>query len=379
MQEFRFTEEERLMVRPSLVLLAYSEAALKSPKVRRRLENLLMGNVKNFLRRHGFPAGRSWKEGGRIFLKQENAEAAAPLAAKVFGVDYAAPAVKAPLKLEALGGVAVSLLQGKLKGRVRFAVRARRVGSHPYTSRDVEREVGRILLESFPGKLEVDLENPELIIYVEAREKAAYIYREVFPGFGGLPEGSQGKTLTLLEDNSDLAAAWLIMKRGVKPVIFSTDEGKISGLGGKLAEWTADGSLEAYMAELPQTWRTLRKVEEGLKQALWEKAKVMAASQLASKLKLSAVVYGVKLGEAATINLKLLRLLREGLNSLLLTPLAGLNGEALKVSEILGVRLEEKLTVDFSLEEALTLEGKVGLREAVSGDLRKVKKLTVKV
>ncbi|MDE6566371.1 MAG: tRNA 4-thiouridine(8) synthase ThiI, partial [Lachnospiraceae bacterium] len=96
-----------------------------------------------------------------------------------------------------------------------FKVKCRRSDKHyPLTSPEVCMEMGGYLLERFPT-LSVDVHNPEVLIWVEVREKA-YVYSRVFPGAGGMPLGTNGKAMLLLSGGIDSpVAGYMIAKRGV--------------------------------------------------------------------------------------------------------------------------------------------------------------------
>jgi thiamine biosynthesis protein ThiI len=66
--------------------------------------------------------------------------------------------------------------------------------------------------------IKVDVHNPDKEIFVEIRDSTAYVFSDYLPGPGGLPMGSQGRVLVVLEEEKDAVAAWLIMKRGCKAI-----------------------------------------------------------------------------------------------------------------------------------------------------------------
>ena len=64
--------------------------------------------------------------------------------------------------------------------------------------------------------LEVDVHHPELTVYVEVRDYAAYVHTQPQPGAGGLPVGINGRAVSLLSGGIDSpVASWMIAKRGV--------------------------------------------------------------------------------------------------------------------------------------------------------------------
>ncbi|MHC1564679.1 MAG: THUMP domain-containing protein [Candidatus Hecatellaceae archaeon] len=375
-----------LALKPNLLLVAYSEIALKSRAVRRRLEAALISHVSTALTRAGLPPSSQWKEDGRIFFRHEKAEAAARPASKVFGVEYVAPAVRAEASLEAIAQTASSLLEGKVKLPTRFAVRARRIGSHPYTSRDVEAETGRRLLEAYPGKLKVDLENPQLTVHVEVRGRNAYLYLDVFRGLGGIPFGSQGDALAILDHANAAAATWLTMKRGIRPTLLIPGASRAEAergvkLARKLAEWTPTGKLEGYRLTLNHTSKSLAKVKgQVLRRVLLEKAKVLAGAELSRKLQVFSLILGLDLRPDVEASLAFLSALRSASNLLILTPLAGLTTPAREAFKVLGLKREavrlrfQRFPSEAELKAACV---KAGLKEAVMKDLEGLRRLRV--
>jgi len=197
-----------------VVLVRYSEIAIKAAASRKKMERLLIYNLRNALERRGIDFHDISKTQGRILIRTPQADAAAIAASRVFGVVSASPAIE--LDVTGLGDLVrhAAMAWSKLVNGKKFAVRVRRIGVHNFKSIDVAREVGAALFNSSNG---VDLENPDIELFVEVRYDKAYLYHEVIPGPRGLPLGSQeGKVLGLVSGGIDSpAAAWLMMKRGV--------------------------------------------------------------------------------------------------------------------------------------------------------------------
>src|SRR5690606_33970450 len=95
----------------------------------------------------------------------------------------------------------------------RFAVRARRTGTHDFSSKDIEVALGAALLPHSRG---VDLSRPETTAYIEVRDAHAFLFADRVTGAGGLPVGVEGRALALISGGYDSAvAAWLMLKRGI--------------------------------------------------------------------------------------------------------------------------------------------------------------------
>ena len=81
---------------------------------------------------------------------------------------------------------------------------------------DISRRMGGIILKNIPN-INVDVNNPEIIINIEIRKDYTYFYFDVINGLGGYPVGVAGKGLLMLSGGIDSpVAGYLAIKRGVK-------------------------------------------------------------------------------------------------------------------------------------------------------------------
>jgi thiamine biosynthesis protein ThiI len=207
-----------------LVLVRYAEMGLKSRAVRKRFESILVDNMMTALAAAGVE-GLVTTEHGRIFVEASDQEKAVRALSRVFGVASVSPTVSCASGMEEMK-LAISAFSLPLfKGGEGFAVRARRTGEHPFTSMDLGRELGSaIFLANHEKGVRVDLTSPDVEVFVEVRGRRAYIFSTYVPGPGGLPLGSQGKVVALVEGERDALAAWLVMKRGCR-IIALGEEG----------------------------------------------------------------------------------------------------------------------------------------------------------
>lgn len=84
----------------------------------------------------------------------------------------------------------------------------------PIHSMDFNRVVASHILKN--TNLKVDVHNPDVLVKIEIRENATYIYINEIKGAGGYPVGVQGKGLLMLSGGIDSpVAGYLTLKRGV--------------------------------------------------------------------------------------------------------------------------------------------------------------------
>lgn len=86
----------------------------------------------------------------------------------------------------------------------------------PINSMDFSRKIGGVILKNV-SDISVDVHNPELMVNVEIRMDAVYIYFNSEKGIGGYPVGVAGKGMLMLSGGIDSpVAGYLAIKRGVK-------------------------------------------------------------------------------------------------------------------------------------------------------------------
>ncbi len=196
-----------------LYLLRYGEIGVKSPRIRRNFEDILIDNIQRAFLKVDAEVFIE-RERGRIFAYADPEHSY--IFRRTFGLVSFSPADETDATIDSMGEVARDWAKG-LQGS--FAVRARRVGDHRFTSPEAAAEVGAHVLDENPG-LKVDLDDPDHAIHLEIRGNRAYVFSKVQDGPGGLPLSSQGKVAAWVDSKKASLAAWLMMKRGARAFVF---------------------------------------------------------------------------------------------------------------------------------------------------------------
>ena len=129
--------------------------------------------------------------------------------------------------------------------------------------------------------IRVDLSSPDVVIFIEVRGKTAYIIADRFPGPGGLPMGTQGRVVVLVDGENGAAAAWMMMKRGCRVIAAGFGDGAKEAHGivvpwapGIALHELPDVSMEALerfarrrRAEALVLGSTFEEMEKGIPQA----------------------------------------------------------------------------------------------------------------
>lgn len=198
-----------------VLLLKYGEIILKGLN-RPLFEDALVRNLK---RCAGNENIKIWKAQATVYVEPKDdsvdMDGLAVKLSKVFGIVSVAVAQTVPKELDKIGALAAQMI--KTEPGKTFKVEAKRADKRfPYKSPEICMEVGGAILDENPH-LTVDVHNPDILVMVEVRDFAAYIYTSKIPGVGGMPVGTNGRATLLLSGGIDSpVAGYMVAKRGVE-------------------------------------------------------------------------------------------------------------------------------------------------------------------
>jgi thiamine biosynthesis protein ThiI len=307
----------------TVVIRFGGELWLKKTWTRRRYMRCLIDNMKGVLKRYNIEYSEVMRRRGRLFLKTTSVAEATSKLSRVFGISSVSPALEVgSSKLEDVTDKCVFLANHILNEGNSFAVRCRRVGQHPYGSRDVCREVGRRVLDEFgeTRSLTVDLKRPNLVLGVEVRGDEAFVFGEIVKGAGGMPLGTQGRLVCLLSGGVDSAVAgWLVMKRGcpLVPLYFDckpyTDEvatERAMEIAKALCDWAVGFPRHLYVIPYGHVLGIIVKnCARRLTCLLCKRMMYRVAGALADQVEAEGIVTGEAIGEQASQTIQNLRVL----------------------------------------------------------------------
>ena len=373
------TMEEVLIVR-------FSEIALKSPRIRRWMISRLRKNLEDALKAAGAP-GRVEEKWERIYIWTEDVKKASEAAGRVFGVRSLSPAVAYEyMDLEDLIEKAATWAEERVRGR-KFAVRARRDKDLPFTSMDIMVKLG----ERLKPLGEVDLTSPQVTVNVEVRGRVVYLFSEVLEGPGGLPLGTQGRALSLLSGGFDSAvSSWYVMRRGVELdyVTFSLagplqmrDALLVAGV--LSSHWSHGYRPTLHLVDFSGVLDEIERVVQApLRGVVLRHLFYRAAEMIADEEGHLSLVTGESLGQVSSQTLSNLSAASAGIGLPILRPLIGMDKEEIigKAREIGTAELSEKVveycaiargsSINLSRERFIQILKNMNLRvleEAVEG------------
>ena len=201
-----------------MFLLKLGEVVLKGLN-RRSFEDRLLSNT----RRRMKPCGNFniYMRQSTIYVEPKDEDcdldAAYEACQQIFGVVAVARALPCEKNVEAIVATAKEYLSDAFAEAHTFKVESKRADKHFYlNSIQISQAVGGELAEAFPH-VSVDVHKPDLTVYVEIREKFAYVHAPSVAGAGGLPVGTGGRAVSLLSGGLDSpVSSWMIARRGVE-------------------------------------------------------------------------------------------------------------------------------------------------------------------
>lgn len=264
----------------------------------------------------------------------------------------------------------------------------------PLNSMQINSELGGRMLEA-NGNLSVDVHNPSFVINVDVRENgAALVFNEFIKGAGGMPVGSSGKGLLLISGGIDSpVAGHMIAKRGMSldclhlhsyPYTNLLAKEKVIELTGKLSEYSCGTKLNVVSVTHIQE-EIHKKCNGEYMVTLLRRFMMRIAEKIAEKCGAQCIVTGESLAQVASQTIEGITSSNSAIERLpVLRPLCGFDkNEIIERSKAIGtyetsiepyedcctvflpkhpvtrpkladvVKEEEKLDVDFLVEEAL--------------------------
>ena len=318
------------------ILVSYSEIALKSRYVRNQLEKSLAQDIVNILRKNGYENPSTRRRYGRIYVDGVPNEAT-DIVSKVFGVANAMPSTEVEEGFETVvNGIVEEAKQSLQKGNS-FAVRPKVVGEHEYNSKDVAYEAGSRVLDALKDRdIHVDLDNPDITIYAEVRDKDAFVFSSIKRGVLGLPYGTQGKAISLFSGGIDSpVAAWLLMKRGVNVLPLFMDQRPFVGDSyveraiesfNNIASYVPRNSYKLYAAPMGDVMQRITESPEPRYICIMcKRSMYRIAERFAWKHHAKAIITGESLGQVASQTLSNIFVLSSSIDLPILRPIVGLD------------------------------------------------------
>lgn len=323
------------MSQQEILLLKLGEVVLKGLN-RRSFEDRLVANVCRRLRSCG--SFQVYVRQSTIYAEPLNGAcdmaAAFAAARQVFGVVSVARAVPCEKTVESIVAAARVYLAGEFARAKSFKVESRRADkTYPMNSIQISQAVGGELAELFPD-VAVDVRHPELTVYVEVREKHAYVHVPAVSGAGGLPVGMGGHAVSLLSGGLDSpVSSWMMARRGVElemvhfvspPYTSQQAQDKVLELARLLTAYC--GRMIVHIVPFTEIQEEIRKnCPEEYFTLIMRRFMMRLAQAVAERAGARALITGESLGQVASQTMAALAVTEDAVSMPVLRPLIGMD------------------------------------------------------
>ena len=330
-----------------IILCKLGEVVLKGLN-RRSFEMKLMSNIRR--RTQPFGKFKIYSRQSTIYVEpvEDACDIAGAYAAckQVFGVIAVSRALPCEKDVQAIIRTAKDYLAPEFARAKDFKVESKRADkTFPLTSIQLSQQVGGALHQAFP-RCAVNVHDPELTVFIEIRDDAAYVHGPAEAGAGGLPIGMGGSAVSLLSGGIDSpVASYMMAKRGVSlemvhffspPYTSDAAKEKVLELAQLLTPWC--GRLTVHIVPFTEIQEQIRmNCPEDHFTLIMRRFMMRLADMLAQELRCRALVTGENLGQVASQTMQALAVSEDVTTMPVLRPLIGLDKEEIvKIARKIG-------------------------------------------
>ncbi|CCP02339.1 Thiamine biosynthesis protein thiI [Erwinia amylovora Ea644] len=313
------------------IIKLFPEITIKSQSVRLRFIKILTGNIRNVLKPFDetLAVVRHW-DNIEVRAKDESQRAAIVVElTRIPGIHHVlAVEDRAYTDVHHIFEQTLEMNRERIEGKT-FCVRVKRRGKHEFSSQDVERYVGGGLNQHV-ASAQVQLNRPQVTVNLEIDDDRLILVTARYEGIGGYPIGTQEDVLSLISGGFDSGvSSYMLMRRGCRVhYCFFNLGGAAHEIGVRQVAhylWKRYGSTHRVRFVAinfePVVGEILEKVDDGQMGVVLKRMMVRAASQIAERYGVQALVTGEALGQVSSQTLTNLRLIDNASDTLILRPL----------------------------------------------------------
>ena len=293
-----------------VVVLKYGEMVLKGLN-RGHFEMLLLKRVRRVLKPLGGSFDLRSSQSTLMIHGDENADMmlVAEKMKKVFGVVSVCIGYECEKDMDTILATVREHASELVAGAKTFKCNAKRSDkSFPFISPQICDMCGGEILSAVHG-IRVDVNDPDVVVTVEVRDRSAFIHGNGMKGAGGMPTGSNGRALLLLSGGIDSpVAGYMVAKRGVEtaavyfespPYTGDAAREKVESLAKVIAGYT--GVVKLHCVSVTEIQQELvDKCEERVFTLLLRRFMMRLACRVAEMAECTALITGESLGQVAS-------------------------------------------------------------------------------
>ncbi|MFJ8063368.1 tRNA uracil 4-sulfurtransferase ThiI [Psychrobacillus sp. NPDC096426] len=295
------------------ILVRYGELSTKG-KNRKQFISHLRNNIKfSFV---DLPNIKVHAERDRMFLtSSDDAEIEALIGRlpKIFGIQSFSPVASCSKELEDIQATALQIMESLDSENKTFRVTVKRSDKKfPLDTYELQTTIASHVLRQFPS-LKVQLKKPEIDLRIEVLVDAVYMMAQVIPGAGGMPLGSNGRSLLMLSGGIDSpVAGYMLLKRGVRldaihfhspPFTSERSKEKVMDLANQLSHFGATVRLHVIpFTEIQQS--IAAQIPENVSMTTTRRMMLKIADLVREEIGALGIVTGESLGQVASQTLE---------------------------------------------------------------------------
>lgn len=313
------------------IIKLFPEIMIKSDSVRKRFIKILTSNIRNVLLREteNVAVIRNWDFIEVRAKVAEEAPMVLELLKRTPGIHHILEVEEMPFTtMHDIFENTLAKVRDELDGKT-FCVRVRRKGKHEFRSLDVEKYVGGGLNQHIESA-RVKLTKPDITVRIDIDGDKMLLINARHEGLGGYPIGTQEDVLSLISGGFDSGvSSYMLIRRGSRVhYCFFNLGGAAHEIGVKQMAyhiWSRYSTshkvrfvainFENVVGEI------LEKVDNGQMGVVLKRMMVRAASKIAERFDIQAIVTGEALGQVSSQTLTNLRLIDKASDTLVLRPL----------------------------------------------------------
>lgn len=309
------------------------ELTLKGSNIH-TFEKLLLKNTKEYLKDTGAKVSLN---AGRLYIdcEEKDSEQVEFTLRHLIGITGWAQTKTSEKTIEDIQKTVLETAKEAVqKGAKSFKIEAKRGDKKfPLNSYEIACQGASLVYDS--GLMEVNVHNPDVIIYVEVRERC-FIYSVAEKSCRGLPVGCSNKGLLLLSGGLDSpVAGYRMMRRGMKieccyfhsyPYTSIEAQQKVEEVARTLSAY----GIQTYLNIIPFTdvqMKIKEKAPEEWSTLMLRVCMMKAANMLAFRVHADCIVTGESLGQVASQTLENMNVTEHFAEYPLLRPLVGMDKE----------------------------------------------------
>lgn len=320
----------------NIILIKYGELTTKKDN-RKQFINILYNNLNEKIKKYN---AKIIKEHARMYIIcNEHTSEILDIVSNTFGIHAFNICYKTHTNTEDIKFLALELLKQK-KFKTFKVETKRRDKNFPIKSMEFNHVIGSHILKNI-NNINVDVENPEILVHIEINKEDTYIYFNDIKGLGGYPVGVQQKGLLMLSGGIDSpVAGYLALKRGIKidaiyfeaiPHTSLNAREKVKTLAKELLKYTTDINL--YVVPITKLQEEIYKnCDSTYIVTILRRMMYRISEQIANKNGQLVLINGESIGQVASQTLNSMRVINEVVKIPVIRPVACL--DKLEIIEI---------------------------------------------